>query len=87
MADFKQKKVEVNGTEYTLQKLPVREALELRQKWGSKETASGVDDIKMAELCLEHIVVVPKVKIDDFEDVSVLEKLVVECINFQFVGK
>lgn len=84
---FKQKKVTVNGVEYTLQKMPVREALKLRQRWGSKDTASGIDDIKMAELCLENIVVIPKVKMDDFENVEDLEKLIVECINFQYVGK
>lgn len=84
---FKQKKVTVNGIEYTLQKMPVREALRLRQRWGSKETASGVDDEKMADLCLENIVVMPKVKIDDFENVEDLAELIKECIDFQYVGK
>lgn len=87
MAEFKQKKVEVEGVEYTLQKMPIREALKLRQRWSSKETASGVDDIKMAELCLENIVVMPKMKLDDFDSIDALEKLIVECINFQYLGK
>lgn len=87
MAEFKQKKVEVEGVEYTLQKMPIREALKLRQRWSSKETASGVDDIKMAELCLENIVVMPKMKLDDFESIDALEKLIVECVNFQYLGK
>lgn len=87
MADFKQKKITKNGVEYTLQKLPVREAMKLRQRWGSKETASGIDDIKMAELCLENIVVVPKLKLDDFENVDDLEDLIAECIEFQYMGK
>lgn len=84
---FKQKKVTVNGVEYTLQKMPVREALKLRQRWSSKDTPSGVDDIKMAELCLENIVVMPKLKLDEFEDIPALEELIVECINFQYLGK
>ena len=84
---FKQKKVTINGVEYTLQKMPVREALRLRQRWGSKETASGIDDEKMADLCLENIVVMPKVKIDDFENVEDLAELIKECIDFQYVGK
>lgn len=87
MAEFKQKKIEVEGVEYTLQKMPIREALKLRQRWSSKETASGVDDIKMAELCLENIVVMPKMKLDDFESIDALEKLIVECVNFQYLGK
>ena len=87
MAEFKQKKIEVEGAQYTLQKMPIREALKLRQRWSSKETASGVDDIKMAELCLENIVVMPKMKLDDFDSIDALEKLIVECINFQYLGK
>lgn len=87
MAEFKQKKIEVEGVEYTLQKMPIREALKLRQRWSSKDTASGVDDIKMAELCLENIVVMPKMKLDDFESIDALEKLIVECVNFQYLGK
>ena len=87
MAEFKQKKIEVEGVEYTLQKMPIREALKLRQRWSSKETASGVDDIKMAELCLENIVVMPKMKLDDFDSIDALEKIIVECINFQYLGK
>lgn len=84
---FKKKKVTVNGIEYTLQKMPVREALKLRQRWGSKETASGVDDEKMADLCLENIVVMPKVKIESFDNVEDLAELIKECVDFQYVGK
>lgn len=84
---FKQKKVTVNGVEYTLQKMPVREALKLRQRWGSKETASGIDDEKIADLCLENIVVMPKVKIENFDNVEDLTELIKECIDFQYLGK
>lgn len=84
---FKQKKVTVNGIEYTLQKMPVREALRLRQRWGSKETASTIDDEKMADLCLENIVVMPKVKIENFDNVEDLAELIKECIDFQYLGK
>lgn len=84
---FKQKKVTVNGVEYTLQKMPVREALKLRQRWGSKETASGIDDEKIADLCLENIVVMPKVKIENFDNVEDLAELIKACIDFQYLGK
>lgn len=84
---FKQKKVTVAGVEYTLQKMPVREALKLRQRWGSKETASGIDDEKIADLCLENIVVMPKVKIENFDNVEDLAELIKECIDFQYLGK
>ena len=81
---YAQKKVEVNGTEYTLQKLPVLEFMKLRQQWGSREFASGVDDIKMSELVLEHIVVNPKRKIEDFDTLEELEDLVSEGVNYHY---
>ncbi len=83
--EFEQKKVTVKGKEYVLQKLPIRKALEIRQKW---TLPSGItDDVKMYDACLEHIVVNPKVKMEDFEDISELELLVAECVFFQYMAK
>lgn len=87
MADFEKKTIEVKGKKYTLQKLPVREAIRLRQRWGSRTTSSGVDDEMLIDLCLENVVVMPKVKMEDFTDIEELEELVMECINFQYLGK
>lgn len=78
------KEVEVNGKKYKLQKLPVRPALELRQR-ANKD--GSVDDILFYEELLEHIVVEPKLELDDFEDVNELEKLMVEVMDFQYMGK
>lgn len=85
--ELKQKKVTVNDKEYTLQSLPIREAFRIRDQWLSGDTASGVDQLKMAELCLEHIVVNPKVTLDDFNSISEAEELIAECIDFVYVGK
>lgn len=83
--DFEQKTVKVMGKEYVLQKLPIRKALELRQKW---TLPSGItDDITMADECLANIVVNPKVKMEDFEEISELELLVAECVFFQYSAK
>lgn len=82
---FKTKQVTVNDVEYTLQKLPVRQALELRQKWTLPNGLT--DDIIMADECFKHIVVEPKVKLDDFEDINELEMLVAECVVFQYLEK
>ena len=84
---FENTQVEINGTEYVIQKLPNREAVRLRKQWGSKESASGVDDEKMMDLCLEHFVVSPKKKIEDFDSIPEIEELVKVCIEFQYVGK
>lgn len=81
--EFEQKTVEVKGKKYVLQKLPIRKALEIRQKW---TLPTGIaDDVTMYDECLKHIVVSPKVKIEDFENISELELLVAECIFFQYM--
>lgn len=82
--DFEQKTVEVKGKKYVLQKLPIRKALQIRQKW---TLPSGItDDVTMYDECLEHIVVSPKVRMEDFEDLSELEALITECVFFQYMA-
>ena len=73
--ELKTKKVIVDNKEYTLQKLPVREAFKLRDSWIEN---GNVNQEKMYDKLLEHIVVVPKVKLDDFEALGI------ECINFVY---
>lgn len=83
--DFEQKTVTVEGNEYVLQKLPIRKALELRQKW---TLPNGItDDVVMYEECLKNIVVSPKKKIEDFQSIAELEELILECIFFQYMEK
>lgn len=82
---YETKEVVVNGIEYTLQKLPVREALKIRQKW---QLGNGLtDDIVMMDECFEHIVIKPKVKLDDFDNIEDAEMLAAECIFFQYMEK
>lgn len=78
------KDIIVDEKEYKLQKLAVRPALELRQR---SRIDGDVDDIVMYEELLEHIVVEPKLSLDDFEDVAHLERLMVKVIEFQYQGK
>ncbi|MDY3947522.1 MAG: hypothetical protein SOZ40_06045 [Ezakiella sp.] len=80
--DYKQKVVELRGREYTLQKIPVRRALQLRQAWADDK--GGVDTIKMCELILKNVVVVPKLSIDDFDSVAELEELVAVAFNYAY---
>ncbi|WP_333638213.1 hypothetical protein [Tissierella praeacuta] len=78
------KTVKIHGEDYVLQKLPPRQALELREQW----YVDGVpNELKMFELVLEHIVIKPKVTIDDFEDVVVVEDLVKEAMQYQYKTK
>lgn len=74
------KVVKVDGVDYTIQRLPVREALELRESWQDSE-------ITMYETVLEHFVIQPKLELDDFEDVITVESLVQEVLMYQYRTK
>lgn len=78
------KTVDVDGVEYTLQKLPVRPGLQLRQDC---RDGGDIDDIKFYERLLESVVIQPKKKLDDFEDIGHLEKLMKAVMEYQYQGK
>lgn len=80
----KVKTVEVDKVKYTMQKLPVRDGLELRKR---SIVDGGLDDIAFYEELLEHVVIKPKQDLDDFEDIGHLEKVMLEVIEYQFQGK
>ena len=88
MAEIKElknmKKITVDGVDYTVQKLPVRQALELREQW---QEDGVVDEVKMFDLVLEHFVVNPKKTLDDFDDVVTVEELVSEVLKYQYRTK
>lgn len=84
---FEQKKITVGEVEYTLQKLPVRQGIKLRQQFSDTHLPNEIDVEKACDLCFEHIVVSPKVKLDEFEYSEDAEMLVAECILFQYAGK
>lgn len=81
---FEQKTVTIGETEYIFQKLPIRKAMQMRQRYTQ---GNVIDDIKMSEELLEHVVVSPKRKLDDFDDYSELDALMTEAITFQYGGK
>ena len=78
------KTVTVDGAEYVLQKLPVRPGLELRQR---AREGGDVDDIKFYEELLQHVVIKPKKRLDEFDDIGHLEKLMKAVIEYQYQGK
>lgn len=78
------KVVAVDGIDYTLQQLPVRPGLELRQNC---REGGDLDDIKFYEELLENVVIHPKKKLDDFKDIGHLEKLMQKVIDYQYKGK
>lgn len=82
---FEQKTVTVGGKEYVLQKIPVKQALEMKQKW--QLPGGVVNDLVLYQECLKNIVVSPKVTIDDFEEYPVLEELIGQCVFFQYMER
>lgn len=82
---FEQKTVTIGDKDYILQKVPTRKALEIKQKW--LDANGQIIELNMYEQVLEHIVVNPKCDIDDFDDISELQTLGMEAVNFQFGGK
>lgn len=83
---FKQKVVKVNGVEYTLQKMPVKQALDIRAEMIDMSTGE-VDMAKMYDAMIEHVIVNPKVSYDDFEEVWEVDELVEAAIDFQYGKK
>ena len=81
---FEQKEVEIRNKDYVLQKVPIRKAMELRQAMTDVNLADGLDDIKACDLVFEHIVVSPRVKLDDFTSIQEATELARECIMFLF---
>lgn len=75
-----QKIVKINGTDYTLQKISAREWIRMRKRCTKN---NNFDDEKFIEEILEHIIIDPKRKIDDFDDYAELEEVVAEAVNFQ----
>lgn len=82
---FEQKTITVGENEYVLQKLPTRKALEIKQKW--LDSNGQIIELNLYDEVLEHIVVNPKKTVDDFDDISELQALGTEALNFQFGGK
>ena len=75
-------KFKIEETEYTLQKLPVMEALKLRDRC---KNGADMDSVKFYTELLEHVVISPKnLSLNSFDDVSDVEELMKEVIKFQY---
>lgn len=79
---LKQKTVEVNGQEYTLQKIPTEAWYQLKDRCATK---NGSSEAKLYKEICEHIIVNPKVKMNDFEEVEDFEALMKEAVAFQCI--
>lgn len=77
---MKEKKETIEGVEYTFKKLPPREWARLRDRCKNRH-GHILEEALMSEI-LEHIVVDPKITLDDFEDWEVAERVVNAATTF-----
>lgn len=73
----------INGIEYIAQLPPVRQAMELRQRW--QDSNGNVIATTMHDLVLEHLIVKPQgLKVDDFRRASQVEEITGWALNFVY---
>ncbi len=80
-APSKQKTLRIGDTEYTFQRVPLSYWLTMMD--GSKDAHGNLMDSKFIPEVLKHIVVAPKVSIDDFESMDALREVIKEAATFQ----
>lgn len=78
--ELRTKTTTIREKEYTFQEIPARQFLKMKQRCTDKNGQPILESL-YSEI-LEHIVVAPKVKIDDFR-YSELEELASAAIEFQ----
>lgn len=78
---MEQKKITVNETEYTLQKVMPREWLRMKDR--SKNKHGQVVEENFYSEILKHIVVSPKKSLDDFTNMSEVDEIVKAAARFQ----
>ncbi len=79
-----EKKVEIRGVEYTLKKIPPREWARLRDR--CKNRFGNIIEEKFLSEIFEHLVVNPKLSLDDFEDWDVCQEVANAAVEFQLGG-
>lgn len=78
---MEQKKITINETEYTLQKVYPIEWAKVRDR--IKNRYGIPSEEKLMKEVLKHIVIDPKVQPEDFGDWGELNELVQEAVRFQ----
>ena len=76
----KEKKETIEGVEYTFKKLPPREWARLRDRTKNR-FGNIIEENFMSEI-LEHIVIDPKVSLDDFEEWETAQTVCDAAVKF-----
>ncbi|WP_340004423.1 hypothetical protein MHH52_21830 [Paenibacillus sp. FSL K6-0276] len=81
MATFQQKKVKTkSGKEYTLQHPGVRNVTKITDRVKNKHGIPS--DERLAEEMLQHVIVEPKMRLDDFESYMEMTEIVGKAFAF-----
>lgn len=74
-------KKKINGTEYTFQKLPAMEMVRLKER-SSDDRGTPIESLLFVELA-EHVIVNPKLDLEEFQDYGELMEVMKEALDFQ----
>lgn len=69
----------ISGAEYTFQKVAPRPWLKIMDEY----SRSGESNEKLADLAFEHLIVEPRLTVDDFEDFAEVEEVTQAAVRFQ----
>ncbi len=74
-------KKEIRGVEYTFQKIPAMDFVRMKER-ATNEKGQILDSLMFEELA-EHVIVDPKIDLEEFDDVVELSEIMEEAISFQ----
>jgi hypothetical protein len=74
-------KKKINGTEYTFQKLPAMEMVRLKER--ATDTSGNLVESLLFEELAEHVIVNPRLDLEEFEDYGELMEIMKVALDFQ----
>lgn len=74
-------KKKINGVEYTFQRLLAMDFVRMKER-ATNEKGQILDSAMFEELA-EHVIVDPKIDLEEFDDVVELSEIMEEAISFQ----
>ncbi len=74
-------KKKINSTEYTFQKLPAMEMVRLKER--ATDTSGNLVESLLFEELAEHVIVNPRLDLEEFEDYGELMEIMKVALDFQ----
>lgn len=77
---IEQKKITINGTEYTMQNMPFKQFYEMQER--NRDANGNIIASKLYQEIFDHVIIAPKVTWDDFESTDEIEELMKAAFSF-----